>query len=130
VIVLDTHAWIWWTSAPERLSPDASAALGSATTIGVSAISAWEVAMLEERGRIELDRPVDRWVHDALRLDGRIRRLDLTVDIALRAAQLGRRGMHGDPVDRFIYATAQDRRAMLVTRDDALRRFDPAGTTW
>ncbi|MFT4034942.1 MAG: type II toxin-antitoxin system VapC family toxin [Patulibacter sp.] len=130
VIVLDTHAWLWWTAARDRLSPAAATAIDTADVVGVSAISAWEVAMLAQRGRIALDRPAARWVNEAAAIDPRITLLDLDAAIAVDAAALGTRGMHGDPADRFIYATAQHHRAALVTRDAALRAFDPSGTVW
>lgn len=130
MIVLDTHAWVWWLAAPDRLSPGARDAIAGAAEIGVSAISAWEVAMLAERGRISLDRPAPRWVRAALSADPRTIELPLTSAIAVRAAQLGADGMHGDPADRFIYATARDRDAPLVTRDAALRAHDAAHTVW
>jgi PIN domain nuclease of toxin-antitoxin system len=31
VIVLDTHAWLWWMSSPERLSDDAAASIADAS---------------------------------------------------------------------------------------------------
>jgi PIN domain nuclease of toxin-antitoxin system len=130
VILLDTHAWLWWASAPERLSPAAAEAIASAVEVGVSALSCWEIAMLTDRGRIALDRPVAQWVRAALASDDRFQAIALDADVAVRAAQLGRDGFHGDPADRFIYATARTRRAMLVTRDEALRRFDPQHTVW
>jgi PIN domain nuclease of toxin-antitoxin system len=130
VIVLDTHAWLWWVASPDRLSTVARDAIDRADEIGIASISAWEVAMLAERGRITLDRPPARWVRAALDADPRTVELPLTAAIAVRAAQLGTDGMHGDPADRFIYATARSLEASLVTRDTALRAHDPAHTVW
>lgn len=130
MVVLDTHVWLWWLATPEKLSRAAREAIDAADEIGIAAISAWEVAMLADRGRIELDRPAVRWIRDALAADPRIVALSLTVPLAAEAAQLGNDGMHGDPADRFIYATARDRRATLITRDEALRAFDPDRTLW
>jgi len=130
MIVLDTHAWLWWIAAPERLSAAAGDAIDRADEVGVSAISAWEVAMLVERGRVRLDRSPSRWVRAALTSDPRTVELPLTGAIAVRAAQLGADGMHGDPADRFIYATARAHDALLVTRDGALRSHDPERTVW
>lgn len=130
MVVLDTHVWLWWLAAPEKLSRAAREAIDAADEIGIAAISAWEVTMLEDRGRIALDRPAARWVRDALAADPRIVGLPLTVPLAAEAARLGSEGMHADPADRFIYATARDRRATLITRDEALRAFDSALTLW
>ena len=130
MIVLDTHAWLWWVAAPERLSKRARAAIDDATEIGVSAISAWEVAMLEQRGRVKLDRPAPLWVRAALSTDPRVVELAVDATVAVAAATLASEGMHGDPADRFIYATTRGRGARLVTRDAELRAHDRARTVW
>lgn len=128
MIVLDTHVWLWWVSDPDRLSTAAREAIDAAEEIAISAISAWEVAMLEARGRIALDRLAPRWIRAALDADPRIVPASLTASIAVRAARHD--GLPGDPADRFVYATACERGASLVTRDEALRRHDPARTIW
>jgi PIN domain nuclease of toxin-antitoxin system len=129
VILLDTHAWLWWASAPAKLSPAASSAVDGADQIGIASISAWEVAMLELRGRISLDREIRQWVRQAL-AQPRVRELPLTATVAVAAALLERDGFPGDPADRIIYATARATRSPLVTRDERLREHDPSGTVW
>lgn len=130
MIVLDTHVWLWWAADRARLSGPAADAIASADAVGIPAISAWEVAMLADRGRIELDRSPSAWVRRALSADARTVELPLTSTIAVGAAGLGAEGMHWDPADRFILATAVDHRALLVTRDTAIRTFAPDATVW
>jgi PIN domain nuclease of toxin-antitoxin system len=129
VIVLDTHAWLWWRASPERLSERALAAIEEAPRIGVSTLSAWEVAMLEVRGRITLDRDVGTWVRHAL-ADTRVEPLAPTAEIAVAAGLLDAKSFPGDPIDRLIYATARALGARLVTRDAAIAAFDPSSTVW
>ncbi len=129
MIVLDTHAWLWWLAEPSKLSPAARQAIDEAPAIGVSAVSGWEIAMLVERGRIALDRDVDAWIGQAAAA-ARVAVQPLSLDVAVAAGRLDRAGFPGDPADRFIYATAQARRARLVTRDAAIRRFDARATVW
>jgi PIN domain nuclease of toxin-antitoxin system len=129
VIVLDTHVWLWWLADPSRLSPVARGAIDEAEAVGVSAVSAWEVAMLVARRRISLDRDVATWVRQAL-AHARVRPQALTPDVAVAAGLLDGRGFPGDPADRFIYATAQALRATLVTRDEAIRGYDARCTVW
>jgi PIN domain nuclease of toxin-antitoxin system len=50
-----------------------------------------------------------------------IRELPVTGDIAILAAEL--EGLHGDPADRIIAATAIAHDAMLMTADDKLLRW-------
>lgn len=128
MIVLDTHVWLWLSADPSRLSEGARGAIAAAGSIGVAAISCWEIGMLVERGRITLDREVSRWVQQALAHPG-IVALPMSPKVALDGALLERQ-FGGDPADRFIYATARDAGARLVTRDTRLREYDPRGTIW
>jgi PIN domain nuclease of toxin-antitoxin system len=129
MVVLDTHAWIWWADDPVRLSPAARAAIDDAEAVGIAAISCWEVAMLALRGRVTFEPAVERWVPLAMQAPGVVA-LPLSPKVALAAALLEREGFGGDPADRLIYATAIDAGAKLVTRDRRLRDFDPRRTVW
>jgi len=129
VLVLDTHAWLWSNDDPARLSDAAREAVEGADPVAVAAISCWEVGMLALRGRITLDRDVSQWVRQALTRAGTVA-LSISPQVALGAAMLEREGFVGDPADRLIYATAREAGAVLVTRDERLRRFDPRGTLW
>ncbi len=129
MIVLDTHAWLWWLSAPERVSDAATEAIAQASRIGVSTLSAWELAMLVARGRIALDREVSAWVGQGL-AHQRVEPLAPSAQVAVAAGLLDANSFPGDPVDRLIYATARSLGATLITRDRAIRAFDPQGTLW
>lgn len=65
MILLDTHAWVWWVSDPGRIPSRARSAIEKAVTAAalyVSAIRVWEVAMLVAKGRLELTMPAVDWV--------------------------------------------------------------------
>jgi PIN domain nuclease of toxin-antitoxin system len=128
VIVLDTHAWVWWATDPKRLSANGRRAIQEATLLGISAISAWEIAMLVEHRRLELDRPVLTWVKQALALP-RVTLLELTPERAVAAATLGD-ALPGDPADRMIVATAISIRAPIVTMDRVIRQCTAVRTIW
>ena len=128
MIVLDTHAWIWWVSAPHRLGRRARREIARARRVGVPSICCLEVATLAERGRIELDRPTLDWLEDALD-EPNLDLLPLTPAVAVRAATLGDR-FHGDPADRLIVATAILYSARLVTKDDRIRAWPAAPSVW
>lgn len=128
MIVLDTHAWLWWQDADEKLSARARTEIERAERIGVCTISCYEIARAVTRGRIRLDRDVSSWVNQALAAD-RVDPLELTGRVASDAGALGE-DFPGDPVDRIIYATARQHAARLVTRDRTLRRVDPELTVW
>lgn len=128
MILLDTHAWVWWAAAPTRLSRRARQAITDARSIGVVPITCWEVAMLVAKGRLELDRDVRVWIKQALDLP-KVTLLSITADIAVTAAEL-MDGLHGDPADRLIVATAIELRAVLVTKDLRLRGYRPLASLW
>jgi PIN domain nuclease of toxin-antitoxin system len=129
VIVLDTHAWLWWLSDPSRLSDPAREKIAQTPEIAISTISIWELATLVRRGRLELDRPVGDWVARALS-DARSSAVAPSPEIALSAAGLDERSFPGDPADRLIFASAQALKAPLITRDAAMRAFDSSATLW
>jgi PIN domain nuclease of toxin-antitoxin system len=111
------------------LSAAAREAIDTADRLGVCTISCWEIAMLTVRGRVELDREVGAWVVQAL-AQSRIDTLELTPAVAVAAGLLDGRGFPGDPADRIIYSTAEISGARLVTRDLAVRQFNPAIAVW
>ncbi|MHB2000333.1 MAG: type II toxin-antitoxin system VapC family toxin [Solirubrobacteraceae bacterium] len=128
-LVVDTHAWLWSIDSPAKLSSVAREAIDTAETLFVSTVSCWEITALSEAGRIELDRPIQDWVRDAL-AESRSVALPLDSETAIAAALLSKDGFHGDPADRFIYATAVAQGAKLVTKDRRMREFDPRRTIW
>ena len=129
MIVLDTHIWIWWTTGEQSLlSAAAREAIQLASPICVSAWSCWEVATLARRGRIELDRPTERWIADS-QISTALELLPVDQRIATAAGSLSD-DFPGDPSDRIIYSTAVAHGLPLVTRDEAIRAFDPARTIW
>jgi PIN domain nuclease of toxin-antitoxin system len=129
VIVLDTHAWIWWLDDAERLSERARALIAESSAIGISTLSAWELAMLVRHRRLALDRDVRDWVRRGLG-DERIEAIAPGVDVAVAAAILDDTAFPGDPADRMIFATARSLDAPLVTRDERMRAFAPSETVW
>ena len=122
-VVLDTHALLWWQAASNRLSRAARQRIERSDAVLLSPISCWEIAMLVEKERVLLDRPVSVWINDLLATS--ITEIaDLTPMIAVAAGQLN--DFHGDPADRIIYATAAAHQLPLVSKDNRLRTFAKA----
>jgi PIN domain nuclease of toxin-antitoxin system len=119
VIVLDTHALVWADTDQKKLGRrsrsliDRQWALGA---VAVSALTFWEVALLQHSGRLELPLPVDQWRTEIL--EGGVEEIPIDGAIAIRAAGLG--GLPGDPIDRLIVAAALERGAALLTADDRI----------
>ena len=120
MIMLDTHAWVWWTIDPVRLSESQRLEIAGNEDdrIGVSAISCWEVAKLCEYGRLALPVDLDEWFMAALGYPG-VALLELTPEIAIESTRLPD-GFHRDPSDQIIVATARVHQCPLVTSDDKI----------
>lgn len=129
MIVLDTHAWVWWAGETGDLSPAAAEEITGADQIGVCTISCWEVAMLVARGRLDLHPDLDAWIRAALSLP-RVVELRLDARTATRTGSLDRDGFPGDPADRIVYCTAVEQGARLVSRDAEIAAHDPARVVW
>jgi PIN domain nuclease of toxin-antitoxin system len=128
VIVVDTHAWLWWLTKPDRLGKKAARELGKADRIGVSAISVWEIAAKADAGKLKFDRPYDAWIDEALSEDPRIELLHLLPRISVDAERLS--WAHRDPADRFIVATARAHDAHLITADETIHASGLVRCVW
>ena len=131
MILLDTHALVWWVSGIRPLSARAKREIRSAQAEGplrASAISLLEIATAVRRGRLALGSPLDRWCEDLARLP-ELQIQPVTAEIA-RAAGSFDASAPGDPADRIIAATALALGARLVTADVRLRRFPQLQTVW
>jgi PIN domain nuclease of toxin-antitoxin system len=132
VIVLDTHALVWWVSDPERVPPAASrfinAAIEAGDRIFVSSVSIWEIAMLVARKRLVLTIDAGIWL---ARVEALSFLTFVPVDnrIAVRAVEL-EDFPHGDPADRMIAATASELGATLVTADARLQSYPRLESVW
>jgi PIN domain nuclease of toxin-antitoxin system len=72
--------------------------------------------MLVAKKRISLSKSADRWRFDALKFG--IEEIALDGEVAVDTVQLS--GLHGDPMDRFIAATAIRLQVPLITSDARL----------
>jgi PIN domain nuclease of toxin-antitoxin system len=128
MIVLDTHAWVWWATSSPKLSRRGAGAIDTAQRLYVSAISCWEVAMLAAKGRLVLDRDVEVWLDQALGLP-RVEMVPLSPRIAVRSTRL-RRGFLGDPADCILVATALEYGCAVVSKDNRIRRYRQVRAIW
>lgn len=132
MILLDTHAWVWYIGDPGRLSPVALTALDSERALGrpllISCISTWEVALLVTRGRLDLTMDCRDWIGRCEALPF-LRFIPADNAILLRSVLL-EPPLHPDPADRIIAATALVHGATLVTADGRLRAHPGLSTLW
>jgi PIN domain nuclease of toxin-antitoxin system len=114
-LVLDTHIWLWWINQDNQLSAQHQKVIAGTENVFVSAISCWEITMLHQRQRIELDVSLNEWFRLALE-GANIACLPITEAIAIKSATLD--FYHRDPADRFIIATTLVNDCQLMSFDE------------
>lgn len=132
MIVLDTHALLWWASGDQaQLSAAAIHAVERELEGGqivVSSISAWELAMLVARDRIALSMDIEAWLSVVSQIEA-VSFVPVDNEIAVKSVELPG-DFHKDPADRIIVATARKLAAPLVTADNKIRDYPHVRTIW
>ncbi len=131
MIVLDTHALVWWVAASPLLSKGAKRAIEAAAKndgVVASTITILEIATAVRRQRLELRQPLSAWLADVRNLP-ELRFEPVTADIAARAGTFDE-AMPGDPADRLILATAAALGARLVSGDRKLHGNRHVDVVW
>jgi PIN domain nuclease of toxin-antitoxin system len=129
-VLIDTHTALWWAagdpiSAKSRKAIEEAAASGEG--VFVSAITAWEVALLLIRRRLRLPPRATAldWFRELTSREG-FAPIDLTPEILTASVHLPG-APPKDPADRFVIATAREFGLTLVTRDRAILAYGAAG---
>lgn len=117
ILLLDAHALLWWLTNDRKLSREARGAIADpGNDVVVSAATAWELAIKQATGKIDL--PADL----ASALDGAgFSGLPVTIEDAGVAASLPL--LHRDPFDRMLVAHARRIDATIVSRDAQLEPY-------
>ncbi|WP_414752999.1 type II toxin-antitoxin system VapC family toxin [Anabaena sp. CCY 9910] len=109
VIVLDTHIWFWLINQEfQRFPTQWREAIETAEQVGISVISCYEIALAQQRGRLQLPCAANQWFQEALQ-PADITLFTLTPEIVCRAVDLS--PIHKDPFDRLIIATTLEYQA-------------------
>jgi PIN domain nuclease of toxin-antitoxin system len=127
MLLLDTCALLW-TLNRDPLLAGARMVISQAASTGalyLSPVSAWEIGLLVQRGRLDLGIAAESYVERAFELPG-VRIAALTPEIAVRASYLPG-DLHEDPADRMLVSTAIVMGLKLVTRDKRLLDYGSQG---
>jgi len=117
-LLLDTHIWVWSLLDPGKLSPRVRGEMESPDNeLWLSPISSWELLMLIEKGRVQVDKDGVQWVTEVARASA-LREAPITHEVALESRVVDL--PHQDPADRFLAATARVYDLTLVTSDERL----------
>ena len=130
--MLDTHTLLWWANGDRaKLSPPATEAIAVEYRDGVmlvSAITAWEIAQLVDRGRIALASDLSAWLA-ILEAIPTVAFVAVDTEIGVKSVELP--GIfHKDPADRIIVATARKYGVPIVTADEKIHGYPHVATIW
>lgn len=116
-LLLDTHAFLWWSTASRKLNVQARRAIAGADDVYVSAASAWEVAIKIALGRLVVEIAFEEAV-----TANEFRQLPVVFRHAAVAGRLP--AHHADPFDRMLIAQAQVEGFTVVTHDRLFEAYD------
>ena len=121
-LLLDTHAFLWWTTEDPQLSLRASELISDGRNeIFLSVASVWEIAIKAAKGKLIL--PEEPVVYIASRMNlHRIQALPVQISHALHVYHLPMH--HADPFDRLLIAQSRIESMPLISADVHIRRYD------
>jgi PIN domain nuclease of toxin-antitoxin system len=118
-LLLDTQLVVWAALVPERLGPDTLDMLEDSELL-LSAVSAWELAIKQGQGKLDLRVPVRQFFRSALR---ELAATELSVVAEHAAAVETLPAIHRDPFDRLLVVQAEQQGAQLLTADRTLPAY-------
>jgi PIN domain nuclease of toxin-antitoxin system len=120
-ILLDTNVLIWALNDDRALTRRMRTAIASPTAdVHVSVVSAWEIAIKHQCGRLSFDVPVDEVL--ARVLDGTV--WPVLPVLSAHVMELLTLPMHHrDPFDRLLIAQARAEGMALATADVNMRKY-------
>lgn len=128
MLLLDTCALIWLTEGGNRFSPSTRSLMqDNAGALHVCAISAFEIALLVRKGRLEIPEAPDIWYADIMEYHG-LNELPVTGAIAAQAAMFPY--IHNDPCDRIIMAAALKHGLDIVSADRIMPEYPGVTVVW
>ncbi len=124
-LLLDTHIVLWLDNGDPKLREATRTMIDqrwlSYGSVLVSAVAAWEIALLADTGRISLDRPPEAWMERFVGRPG-VEVVPLTCRAASRAYGL-QHFERRDRADRFLVATAIELACEFVTYDGPITAY-------
>ncbi|MCY4046138.1 MAG: type II toxin-antitoxin system VapC family toxin [Cellvibrionales bacterium] len=128
---MDTCAIVWDAIKPSELTAKANQAIDAAdehNALIISDISIWEIAMLIQKGRLQIDVSAATLINTYLQTRN-MSVIAISPEIADQSVKLDE-SINKDPADRIIAATAIIHNARLVTADENLLKAKSVDTLW
>lgn len=125
MLLLDTHALLWFLDDSPILSATAVEAIRTNSDVRVSIASLWEIAIKSSLGKLQINRTISEMANECRRSSiGVVPIMPVHLDVIKALPDI-----HKDPFDRLIISMAIYEDATLVTRDDHIAKY-PVKTVW
>ena len=120
-LLLDSHIFLWLITGDSRIT-DAMRRdiLNTDNEVYQSAVSAWEISVKYQLGRLPLPEPPQNYLH-IQRQRHQIASLSLDEASVAHLAELP--SIHRDPFDRMLLCQALEHRLTIVTVDEILQSY-------
>jgi PIN domain nuclease of toxin-antitoxin system len=116
---------------PRKLSQKVKDIIGNASSYEemlLSAISPWEFSKLLEKRRLGISCHPEKWIHTALDMP-KLRLVPLSPILSYRSTTLPQ-PFHNDPADQIIVATARQKNATILTKDEKILAYGNVRSLW
>lgn len=122
-VLLDTCAFIWLCSDPEKFSPAARDVLvdNAGSELYLSDASVFEIAIKSAQKKLDLPDTAREWVQSQIETWGIIS-LPISQEVIFASTDLPLQ--HKDPFDRLIVATAAQYKIPVISPDEAIHQYD------
>lgn len=121
-LLLDTHTFIWWDSAPSQIPANTLSLMQqSSNQLLVSIASLWEIQIKTQLGKLMLQTPLSEIVSHQQTENGVIL-LSIALPHILELDNLP--WHHKDPFDRLLIAQCNCETATLVSRDQIFKQYN------
>ncbi len=120
-LLLDTHAFLWWDSARDKLPQKVLEACESPeNSLFLSVASVWEIQIKHGLGKLNLSVPLPQLVADQQRDNG-LEILPVNLPHLWALGTLPTH--HNDPFDCLLIAQARSENMLMVSADEKFKQY-------
>jgi PIN domain nuclease of toxin-antitoxin system len=126
-VLLDTHAFIWWSTNDPQLSQTARDTIADpSNTILFSVVNAWEIIIKQGTGKLTLPEPATTYIPSRIAANQFVT-MPVNLSHILQVASLP--DLHRDPFDRLLIAQSQTEQIPIITIDRYVVQY-PIDVIW
>ena len=120
-LLLDTHTFIWWVSAPEKLSKKVlNLCKDRENTLILSVASVWEIQIKIQLGKLKIETELANLIDEQRQIND-LEILPVLLEHVLILNNLT--NYHKDPFDRLLVAQSQVENLDIVSKDQLIKKY-------